>query len=318
MLASEHLTHGPPLTRGLTERSIPLPGQPAGSLFMNLQETRRTYAEKLRDIANLRVETIVEAFARVPREDFLGPPPWQVGQVGQPYNPAAPFVTKTDAGLEDIYQDVVVTIDAARQINNGQPSVHVRWLEAVSPQPGESVLHIGCGVGYYTAIMAELVGPTGRVVAFDIEPDLAARAQACLQAWPQVRAEHGDGSQPGGPYDVIYVNAGATHARKQWVSSLTARGRILLPLTVHLPMFPGGGGVGFVICARRGDGRWPVRVVGGVGIYDCAGARDPMAESQLRKFLSPDAAAKIQALSIEPHLKGDQCLVHLEGFCLQT
>jgi hypothetical protein len=80
-------------------------------------------------------------------------------------------------------------------------------------------------------------------------------------------------------------------------------------------MFPGG--VGFVICAQRRDGPWPVRVVGGVGIYDCAGARDPMAESQLVKFLKPDDAAKIQILSFEPHLKGDRCLVHLEGFCLQ-
>jgi protein-L-isoaspartate(D-aspartate) O-methyltransferase len=284
---------------------------------MNLPEIRRSYAEKLRAIANLRVEAVVEAFARVPREEFLGPPPWQTGQVGQPFNPAVPYAAKPAAGIEDIYQDVVVTIDPARQINNGQPSLHARWLEAVSPQPGESVLHIGCGVGYYTSILAELVGPSGRVVAYEIEPDIAGRAQACLQAWPQVRAGLGDASQPGGPYDVAYVNAGATHARKEWLSSLTENGRILLPLTVHLPAFPGGG-VGFVICAQRSDGRWPVRVVGMVGIYDCAGARDPMAEPQLRKFLSPDASARIQALSIEPHFKGDRCLVHLDGFCLQT
>jgi protein-L-isoaspartate(D-aspartate) O-methyltransferase len=282
---------------------------------MNPYEIRRTYAETLRAVVNLRVEAIVEAFARVPREDFLGPPPWQIGRA-QPPGSAVPYLSMAGAGLEDIYQDVVVEIDPKRQINNGQPSLHARWLEAVSPQPGESVLHIGCGVGYYTSIMAELVGPSGRVVAYEIEPDIAARAQACLQAWPQVRVELGDASQPGGPYDIVYVNAGATHARKEWLSSLTEKGRILLPLTAHLPMFPGG--VGFVICAQRGDGRWPVRVVGGVGIYDCAGARDPMAESQLRQFLRPGAAAKIQALSIEPHTKGDGCLVHLDGFCLQT
>jgi protein-L-isoaspartate(D-aspartate) O-methyltransferase len=272
----------------------------------------------LRTIANVRAEGIVEAFARVPREEFLGPPPWQVGHAQQPFNPAVPFQVKPDAGLEDIYQDVVVAIDPARQINNGQPSVHARWLDAVSPQSGESVLHIGCGVGYYTSILAELVGPFGRVVAYEIEPDLAARAQTGLKAWPQVRVEHGDSSQPGLPYDVVYVNAGATHARKEWLASLTKTGRILLPLTVHLPMFPQGGGVGFVICAQRGEGRWPIRVVAGVGIYDCVGARDPMAESQLRKFSSPDASAKIQALVIELHVKGDRCLVHLDGFCLQT
>src|ERR1700747_1528713 len=105
----------------------------------------------------------------------------------------------------------------------------------------------------------------------------------------------GRGSQPGGPYDVVYVNAGATTGRKEWLSALNNNGRLLLPLTVHLSMFPGG--VGFVICAQRRDGPWPVRVVGGVGIYDCAGARDPMAESQLVKFLKPHDAAKIQILS---------------------
>jgi protein-L-isoaspartate(D-aspartate) O-methyltransferase len=281
---------------------------------MELQEHRRTYAETLRASTNLRAEAIVAAFARVPREEFLGPAPWQIGHA-QPLNPAVPYCSTSTARLEDLYQDVVVSIDPTRQINNGQPSIHARWLEAVSPQPGESVLHIGCGVGYYTSILAELVGPSGRVVAFEIEPDISIRAQACLKGWPQVRVELGDGSQPGGPYDVVYVNAGATHARKEWLTSLTEKGRILLPLTVHLPMFPGG--VGIVICAERGDGQWPVRIVSGVGIYDCAGARDPMAESQLREFLSPDAAARIQALSIEPHIKGDRCLVHLDGFCLQ-
>jgi protein-L-isoaspartate(D-aspartate) O-methyltransferase len=145
---------------------------------MNPQEIRRKYGETLRAIANLRVEAIVEAFARVPRQQFLGPAPWQVGHVGQPFNPAVPFATNADAGFEEIYQDVVVTIDPARQINNGQPSVHARWLEAVSPQRGESVLHIRCGVGYYTSILAKLVGPAGRVLGYEIEPDLATRAQA--------------------------------------------------------------------------------------------------------------------------------------------
>ncbi len=284
---------------------------------MNIEEIRWKYAKTLRTIADLRIEAIVEAFARIPREDFLDPPPWQIGHA-QTLDPGIPYRITQGAGIEDIYQDVVVAIDPVRQINNGQPSVHARWLEAVSPQPGESVLHIGCGAGYYTAILAELVGPSGRVVAYEIEADLAARAKACLRAWPQVRVEYGNGSQLDASYDVIYVSAGATHAPKEWLTSLTEKGRMLLPLTVHLPLFPEGGGVGFVICATRIGKRWPVRIVAGVGIYDCAGMRDPMAESQLRKFLSPEAAARIHTLSIEPHSLGDQCLVHHDGFCLQT
>jgi protein-L-isoaspartate(D-aspartate) O-methyltransferase len=112
---------------------------------MNSQEIRRKYAETLRASADLRAEAIMEAFAGVPCEGFLGPPPWQIGHA-QPFEPAAPHHVTPDAGLEDIYQDVAMSIDPARQINNGQPSAHARWLQAVSPRPGESVLHIGCSM----------------------------------------------------------------------------------------------------------------------------------------------------------------------------
>ncbi len=158
---------------------------------MNPQEIRRGYAETLGTVANLGVNAIVDAFARVRREEFLGPPPWQVGH-SPSRNPPVPFSAKLTEALEDIYQDVVVAIDPVRQINNGQPSLHAQWLEAMSPQPGESVLHIGCGTGYYTAILAELVGTSGRVVAYEIEPDLAVRARTCLLGWPHVRVEVGE------------------------------------------------------------------------------------------------------------------------------
>ena len=31
-------------------------------------------------------------------------------------------------------------------------------------------MHIGCGVGYYTAIIAEVVGPNGGVIGVEIDP----------------------------------------------------------------------------------------------------------------------------------------------------
>ena len=68
---------------------------------MNVQDIRRKYAETLRTIANVQTEAILEAFARVPREDFLGPPPWQVGQA-QPFNSTLAYHAATDGGLEDI------------------------------------------------------------------------------------------------------------------------------------------------------------------------------------------------------------------------
>jgi protein-L-isoaspartate(D-aspartate) O-methyltransferase len=45
---------------------------------------------------------------------------------------------------------------------------------------GDRVIHVGCGVGYYTAIIAEVVGPSGQVIGLEIDADLAARARENL------------------------------------------------------------------------------------------------------------------------------------------
>jgi protein-L-isoaspartate(D-aspartate) O-methyltransferase len=98
-----------------------------------------------------------------------------------------------------------------RNLNNGQPSLHAALIAAAAPQPGEHIVHVGAGVGYYTAIIAGLVGATGRVTAIEFDPGLAARATANFAQTPHVRAVHGDGTRGMfEPADVIYVNAGAT------------------------------------------------------------------------------------------------------------
>ena len=54
-------------------------------------------------------------------------------------------------------------------------------LKALDIQPGQVVCDMGCGNGFYTLQLAKLVGPEGRVLAVDIQPEmlhlLAARAQ---------------------------------------------------------------------------------------------------------------------------------------------
>ena len=280
---------------------------------MDITEMRRAYAEILRTTADLQLESVVNAFSVVPRERFVGEGPWMIAQ---PLDPTYPYRTTHDTKLEHIYRDVAIAIDPVRQLNNGQPSAHARWIEAAAPSVGESVLHIGCGLGYYTAILAEMVSLSGRVVAHEVDGDLAARAQVLLQDWPQIDVVQGDASNVSNHFDVIYVNAGATHARSEWLAAMTTGARILLPLTVHLPMFPHG--VGFVLRAERRGVQWPARVVSPVGIFDCVGARDEAVGQQLRKLLSPDLSKKIQWLCVAAHEQGNACLLHSEGFCLQS
>src|SRR5260370_10235229 len=83
------------------------------------------------------------------------------------------YITVEDP--RDVYHNVVISLDRAKDINNGQPGSLARWIEALALKPGERVYHLGGGVGYYTAIMAEWVGTQRRVGGCALHPELAAR-----------------------------------------------------------------------------------------------------------------------------------------------
>ena len=64
-------------------------------------------------------------------------------------------------------------------------------LDQLDIAAGEHVLHLGCGTGCYTAIVARLVGPTGKITAIEIDAGLAEKACATLIPWPQIQGEPG-------------------------------------------------------------------------------------------------------------------------------
>lgn len=280
-----------------------------------LADRRRMFAEEIEAVAHLDAPRLVEAFARVPREDFLGPGPWQIPA----FAPTRLYRTTRDDDPRHIYHDVLVAIDPERELHNGQPSALARWIDALAIAPGDRVLHLGCGVGYYTAILAELAGPSGHVHGIDVAPELAARARQQLTGWPTVTVEAGDGSTLPGRYDAIFINAGATAPRPAWLAALNPGGRLAIPLTVHVPSVSGG--VGAMIGATRSadtTGTWPARMVSPVMIYDCASARDPEQEAELRKLANTPFAAQIRRVVVAPHERGAACGIHLAGFCLQA
>src|SRR5262249_47196038 len=112
---------------------------------------------------------LVSAFATVERERFLGPGPWRVFTVEG-------YVETPSDDPAFAYQDTAIGLTRDRPINNGEPSLHARAIAALELKPGEQVLHVGAGSGYYSAILAELIGESGHVEAREIEPELVARA----------------------------------------------------------------------------------------------------------------------------------------------
>ena len=118
-------------------------------------------------------------------------------------------------------------------LNNGYPSFLAFLIEQLELKEGDHVVHVGCGPGYYTAVIAEVVGTTGQVTAMEIDSQLARRAESNLSYLAQVKIIEGDGGEENpGPCDAILVNAGATHPRSIWLDSLRTGGRLILPLTV--------------------------------------------------------------------------------------
>ena len=128
-----------------------------------LDDARRAFAEELRHVGHVRSEAVVRAFAGVARERFLGPGPWKLFQLAEGY------WTTEDADPRRLYHDVVVAIDAERRLNNGQPSLWARLFDRLHIAPGDRVVQIGAGTGYYTAILAEIVGRTGSVWAWEVD-----------------------------------------------------------------------------------------------------------------------------------------------------
>ena len=115
----------------------------------SMRDARRWFAEELRLVAKLSDEKVVEAIANVPRERFVGPPPLRILS---PWDMSA-YWTPPDSGPAVVYHDVLIAYDEQRWLNNGQPSLWAFILDKLKITRGARVLHLGCGMGYYTAII---------------------------------------------------------------------------------------------------------------------------------------------------------------------
>lgn len=283
---------------------------------MTLDDRRRAYAEQIAAVARLETPGLKEAFAAVPREAFLPPGPWLVVADGQ-----QPRQTP-DADARHVYENVSVAIDPARQLFNGAPAFLARLIDRLTLRPGSRVLHIGAGLGYYSAVMAHLVGPEGALVATEIDEALAAGARTNLESLSWVSVECSQADDPSTvarrtEVDAILVNAGVTHPLDAWLDALAPGGRLLLPLTVGLPgMGSLGKGVAVVI-ARTPDGAgFSAEVLSFVAIYSAIGVRDQAIEASLGQALRRTSFPNLTQLRRDPHNSSPDCWLHADAFCL--
>jgi len=262
----------------------------------DLAIVRRAFAKQILAEVQIDDPALEAALAATPREAYLGPGPWVIPRW------AAGYVPTPSADPVYLYVDAVVQIVGERFINNGQPSGHAKWMHAAGVRPGDHVVHVGTGTGYFTAILAHLTGPTGKVTGIEIDPDLAARSRANLSGFRHVTVLAADGAAaPFEPADVIYVNAGATHPAASWLDGLRDGGRLILPLTTDQgfrnrdPTVPLSRSGAMYRIERRGVthlARW----ISPVAIIPCENARNAAAEKALAEAFQAGGWDKVTHL----------------------
>jgi protein-L-isoaspartate(D-aspartate) O-methyltransferase len=155
-------------------------------------------------------ESVISAMSRVPRELFL------------------PVALKSRA-----YDDTPLPIGLNQTIS--APHMVAIMCDLLDLQPGMTVLEVGGGSGYHAAVMAEMVGPEGKVYSVERMPELVAAAKRNLEkaGIKNVTVIEADGSlglAEHAPYDRISVAATAPKVPESLKQQLKVGGKMVLPV----------------------------------------------------------------------------------------
>jgi protein-L-isoaspartate(D-aspartate) O-methyltransferase len=155
----------------------------------------------------IRDPAILEAFRKVPREEF----------VNEPYRLWA-------------YDDHPLPIEAGQTIS--QPYIVALMIEAAAIGPGDKVLEVGAGSGYAAAVISRIAG---RVIGIERQRDLVevARERLARLGFDNVAIVEGDGTKgwpDEAPYAAILAAASGSHVPRTLIDQLAHGGRIVMPL----------------------------------------------------------------------------------------
>lgn len=189
----------------------------------------------------IRDESVLEALRRVPRHEFV-PPEYR----------------------SQAYEDHPIPIGEGQTIS--QPFIVAIALQALALTRADSVLEVGTGSGYQTALLAELAR---LVYSIERHATLAGNAETILTRLGvnNVRVMIGDGSHglpEFAPYGVILVSAAAPSVPQSLLHQLSDQGRMVIPVgPPHAQELQ-------LVCKR--DGRPVVKVLEGCRFVPLIGA----------------------------------------------
>jgi protein-L-isoaspartate(D-aspartate) O-methyltransferase len=178
--------------------------------MLDLTATRRRMVDNQIRTADVTHRPLLAALDELPREGFLP-------------EPVKPFAY-SDRHLE------VGRIEATGELRYAlAPVLIARMLQAIEPVQGSKVLHVACGTGYASAILAKL---GAHVVALDEDAGLIGLAEAALAAAgisgvKLVTGPLAAGAPGEAPFDVIFIEGAYRKQSGALIAQLAEEGRLI-------------------------------------------------------------------------------------------
>jgi len=164
----------------------------------------------------LKTPEIINAFKKIKREDFL---------------------IEEEKSLAEL--DEALPIGFSQTIS--QPLVVAFMLEQLNPKMGDKILDIGSGSGWTSALLAEIVGNQGKVIAIEIVPELKElgkrNAAKYFKTIDFICADGSKGYEKEAPFDNILASASAQELPLIWKKQLKVGGRIVVPIKNSIWVF---------------------------------------------------------------------------------
>jgi protein-L-isoaspartate(D-aspartate) O-methyltransferase len=175
---------------------------------MNIEQARFNMIQQQIRPWNVLDLDILRLLERVPRERFVPP---------------------AQQALAFVDMELPLTAQGACGPCMLAPRVEARMLQDLQLKPSDRVLEIGTGSGYMAALLGERAA---RVISLEIDPDLAARARANLQAAGvanvDVRVQDGARGLPeSGPFDAIVLSGSVAQVPQALLEQLQVNGRLI-------------------------------------------------------------------------------------------
>lgn len=173
----------------------------------NFEVLRKKMVEKQLINRGIKDKNVIEAFRKVPREDF----------VDEEYKKSA-------------YDDGPLPIGSGQTIS--QPYIVALMIDSLNLNADDKVLEIGTGSGYAAAVLSKIVNEVYTIEKID---KLAEKAKERFKKlnYTNISIKLGDGTlgwAENAPYDGIVVSAAAPHVPEALINQLAESGEIIIPV----------------------------------------------------------------------------------------